>query len=224
LALALVLATLAVAAGAALGLAPSGTGRSLGALRWMALLAAITVVFAHLLPEAIHGIGALRALALFVLGLVVPIAIEWLFRSRRAAIGIELRHGLGLELGFWGLVVHHVGDGLVLGAYAHIEREPGGGYLDVALALVALTIPLVAVVVSAYARAEGRRAAAVRCVGLALAIAVGMFAAGKFGAGVAETFQNWISAAVSGLLLHVAAHDLGAVRWRSASVQRHGDR
>jgi hypothetical protein len=223
LALALVLATLAVAAGAALGLAPSG-GRSLGALRWVALLAAIAVVFAHLLPEAIHGIGALPAIALFVLGLVVPIAIEWLFRARRAVAGIEMRHGLGLELGFWGLIVHHVGDGLVLGAYAHIERGPSNEYLDVVLALVAHTVPLVAVVASAYARAEGRRAAALRCLGLALAIALGTFAAGEFGARVAERFQNWISAAVSGLLLHVAAHDLGAVRWRSASVQRHGDR
>lgn len=197
----------------------------LGVLRWLALLAAIAVVFTHLLPESIHAVGAPFAIALFVLGLVLPIGLERLFRARAGSTDASAdQHGLGLKLGFWGLVVHHVGDGLVLGAYAHIdhvEHVPSDGHGDVLLALVTHTVPLVAVVASAYAREEGRRAAALRCAGLAVASAVGLLAAGAFGGSVVETFQHWISAGVSGLLLHVAAHDLGATRRLRATEKAH---
>jgi hypothetical protein len=197
------MATIAVALGAVFGLASGQSRRSLIVLRLFALVLALSVVFGHLLPEAVEGIGVVRALLVFALGLGLPLALERLFRGRPAS-----SRDLGLELGFWGLVVHHVGDGLALGAYARLQEQNSGGHLDVLLALVAHTVPLVAVVAVAYAQAEGRRGAALRCAALAGASAVGIFAASGFDAQAVESFQTWLSAAVSGLLLHVAVHDL----------------
>jgi hypothetical protein len=203
LALAIVLAMIAVALGAALGLASGERRRSIGVLRWLALLLALAVVFGHLLPEAVHGIGFVGALAGFFLGLALPFALERVFRGR-----LSVMRDLGLELGFWGLLVHHVGDGLALGTVVRIDEHRGGGHADVLLALVAHTVPLVAVVAAAYAQSEGRRSAALRCGAFAVASVVGIFAASGFDAETVESFHTWISAGVSGLLLHVAVHDL----------------
>ena len=203
MALALVLATLAVALGAGFGLASGDRRRSLGFLRWAALILAFVVVFGHLLPEAVHGIGLGFTVLVFLLALALPFALERVFRGRMPGAP-----DVGLELGFWGLMVHHVGDGLALGTVARINEQQGGGQGDVLLALVLHTVPLVAVVATAYAQSEGRRGAAFRCAGFAVASAVGIFAASRFDASDVESFQTWISAAVSGLLLHVAAHDL----------------
>jgi hypothetical protein len=203
LALALVLATLAVALGAGFGLASGNRRRSIGVLRWVALVFAFAVVFGHLLPEAVHGIGFWLASAIFVAALAMPFLLERVFRGGPAGA-----HALGLELGFWGLIVHHLGDGLALGSVARVDEHLGGSHLDVLLALVAHTVPLVAVVAAAYAPSHGRAGTALRCAGFAVASAVGIFAASGVDAETIEAFHTWISAAVSGLLLHVAAHDL----------------
>ena len=172
-------------------------------LRFVALLLAFAVVFGHLLPEAVHGIGFGFTAVAFFLGLVLPFALERLFRGR--VLG---RRDLGLELGFLGLLVHHLGDGLALGTIALIDVSTGGRHLDVMLALVAHTVPLVAVVSAAYAHEAGRRSAAMRCGAFAVASVAGIFAANGIEPETVEAFHTWISAAVSGLLLHVAAHDL----------------
>ena len=72
--LALVVATLAVALGLALGLAPVARRKALGPLRTMALSAVVGVVALHLLPEALSALG-LYGLLLFGLALAAP---RWL--------------------------------------------------------------------------------------------------------------------------------------------------
>ena len=202
MALAFVLATLAVALGAGLGLAPIGSPKPVAVLRSFALIAGLVVVFAHILPEVVHEIGIAFALLVFVAGAVLPVGLERLMRGRTAD-GADL----GLELGFWGLLVHHVADGLALGAIARIS-DSAFSHLDVLVALVAHTVPLVAVVAAAYARREGRRGAGFRCAAFAVASGVGILLASWVDAGVMEAFEAWISAAVAGLLVHVAVHDL----------------
>jgi hypothetical protein len=65
-------------------------------------------------------------------------------------------------------------------------------------------------VAAAYARAETRNAAIWRCAGLAAASVIGIFATRSVDAAWVGSFELWISAAVSGLLLHVVVHDLYA--------------
>lgn len=203
--LALVVAVLAVALGAALT-AASGTRPSvIGLLRTFAATAAAAVVFTHLLPDALSGAGLWGALA-FLAGLLTPQILHPL-TERLASRRTELSEArVALEAGFIGLVVHHVGDGLGIGAYAAL---PGGvlGNLDVVLALIAHTVPLVAVVTLAYRSEYGLRAALVRAAALALASVVGVLASFAVPANELASASAWIGALVSGVLLHVVTHD-----------------
>lgn len=228
--LALVVAIGAVALGLGVGLFPMARRRALGPLRTLALAAVIGVAVFHLLPEALATLGVWGALV-FALGLALP---RWASRLRDVhAHGAEpsshaadahtpaqtdapaSRHvhasarRLGLELGFWGLLVHHVGDGLALGVYSRLDHAgEAHGHLDVLLALVLHTVPLVAVVSAGYARISGTRHAISRSAGLALASVVGIVAAGLVPHELVELVQAWIAAAVAGLLLHSMSHDL----------------
>jgi hypothetical protein len=105
--------------------------------------------------------------------------------------------------------VHHVGDGLALGAYSRVDPRSGHSHADVLFALVLHTVPLVAVVAAGYARTAGPRAAISRCVQLGLASVVGVFAARLVPEAAVAGAQAWIAAGVSGLLLHGLTHDLG---------------
>ncbi|MGC4087555.1 MAG: hypothetical protein QM756_06620 [Polyangiaceae bacterium] len=170
--LAVVIATLAVLFGLLLGLAPAASRRALGPLRTLAFTAVIGVVALHLLPEALRDLGAV-GLLVFAAGLALP---RWL-----SAVRGGHAHGdaaeLGLDLGFLGLLVHHVGDGLALGAYSRAEpaAEPHAhAHTDVLLALVLHTVPLVAVVAAGYARTRGLRVAITRSAALAVASVVGV--------------------------------------------------
>jgi ZIP family zinc transporter len=210
--LALAVATLAVLLGLLLGLAPTASRRALGPLRTLALTAVIAVVALHLLPEALAELGVL-GLAVFAAGLALPRWLGWI-TGRRAGHGSDENapHGLGerlgLELGFWGLLVHHLGDGLALGAYSRVDAR-GHSHGDVLFALVLHTVPLVAVVAAGYARRDGRRVAISRSAQLALASVVGVFAARLVPEALVSGAQAWIAAGVSGLLLHGLTHDLG---------------
>lgn len=199
--LALVVAVTAVALGLSLGLFPVASRRALGPLRTLAFAAVIAVAVLHLLPEAFAHLGVV-GLLVFVVGLAIP---RWAARVRSASHQTEL----GLELGFWGLVAHHVGDGLALGVYARLDEHTGHSHLDVLLALVLHTVPLVAVVSAGYARARGTRHAVNRSAALALASAVGIALAGSVPHDLVEDVQAWIAAGVAGLLLHALSHDLG---------------
>jgi len=194
-------AVAAVALGLLLGLMPSGRSRWVGPLRTLALAAALTVVLTHLLPEAFAELG-LPALVLFAATVAVP---AWLRLVTRVA-GAPERHGhAGLGLGYLGLLVHHVGDGLGLGAYGDAAT---GAHVDVLLALAVHTVPLVAVVTFAFRGARGARAAVLAGGGLAVASVVGVAAAALVPDDVVHSVSGWIAAGVSGLLIHVVTHDL----------------
>lgn len=238
--LALAVATLAVLLGLLLGLAPTASRRALGPLRTLALTAVIAVVALHLLPEALGELGAL-GLGVFAAGLALPRWLTWI--SGRAS-GHGAQEKLGLELGFWGLLVHHVGDGLALGAYSRVDSRSAHSHADVLFALVLHTVPLVAVVAAGYARTEGPRAAISRSVRLALASIVGVLLTRLVPEAAVSGAQAWVAAGVSGLLLHGLTHDLGrdlptdaggrvfdllmaltgaALGWLGAALDAHGD-
>jgi len=195
-------AVAAVALGLLLGLLQSGRSRAVGPLRTLALAAALTVVFTHLLPEAFSELG-LPALVLFTATVALP---AWLRLVTRLAGGREHHGHAGLGLGYLGLLVHHVGDGLGLGAYGD---QSNGAHVDVLLALAVHTVPLVAVVTFAFRGARGMRAAVLASGGLAVASVAGVGATALVPEEVVHSLSGWIAAGVSGLLMHVVTHDLG---------------
>ena len=177
----------------------------LGLLRTFAATAAAAVVLTHLLPDALSGAGLWGALA-FLVGLLGPLALHPL-TERLALRKSELSpRRLALEAGFIGLLVHHVGDGLGIGAYAAL---PGGvlAHLDVIVALIAHTVPLVAVVTLAYRGEYGLPVALRRVAALAAASALGVGASFAVPGPALASAAAWIGALVSGVLLHVVTHD-----------------
>jgi hypothetical protein len=203
--LAAAVAVTAVALGLLLGLVPGGRGGVLGPLRTFALAAALTVVLTHLLPEAFEELGAT---AVLLLGLVAA-GPAWV-RLLMGMFGSRDSHAdghAGLAAGYAGLLVHHVGDGVGLGAYAAL---PGGpvAHLDVLLALAVHTVPLVAVFAFAFRAVGGARAAVTRSAGLALASVGGVLLSSAVSAELTHSISAWIAAFVAGLLVHVMSHDL----------------
>ncbi|HEV8244680.1 MAG TPA: hypothetical protein VGP93_02895, partial [Polyangiaceae bacterium] len=196
------IAVAAVGLGLALGLVPSGAGRVVGPLRTFALTAALAVAATHLLPEAFATLGGV-GLVVFACGLSLPAALRLLRDT--AGPRASQHHDEALEFGYAGLLVHHVADGLGLGAYGGGERPL---QLDVLLALAVHTVPLVAVLSLAYSRAAGVRVAVLRSAGLALASVLGVLVSALVTAAQAERFEAWVAAGVAGLLVHVVTHDL----------------
>ncbi|HYJ10914.1 MAG TPA: hypothetical protein VEX18_17955, partial [Polyangiaceae bacterium] len=191
--------------GAALTAVSGARPTVLGLLRTFAATAAAAVVLTHLLPEALSGAGLWGALA-FLVGLVAPVLLHSA-TERFARRNSELsRARLALEAGFIGLLVHHVGDGLGIGAYAALS---GGvlAHLDVILALIAHTVPLVAVVTLAYRAEYGLAVALRRAAALALMSALGVLLSFSVPAAALAGAVAWIGALVSGVLLHVVTHD-----------------
>lgn len=194
------LAILAVALGLVLGLTRS---RALvGPLRSFALAAALVVVVSHLVPEALSELGA-PGLFVFTLSVAAP---AWLRLVRAEHDHSHGGHGT-LGAGYAGLLLHHVGDGLGLGAYTSLA---GGAlaHFSVLLALVMHTVPLVAVVTFAFRSVGGPRAALVRSAGLAIASVLGVLGSGLVPEELSHRLSAWIAAGVAGLLLHVVTHDL----------------
>jgi ZIP family zinc transporter len=199
-------ATAAVGLGLLLGLGSAGGSTLVGPLRTFAFTAALAVAVTHLLPEALGTLGA-PALLLFAAASVAP---AWASIVRELAGGKSHdSHGRAvLGAGYAGLLVHHVGDGLGLGAYSEL---PGGplAHADVLAALAVHTVPLVAVVTLAFRSQRGVRAAVERALGLAVASVGGVVLSGSVSARFTDALSAWIAAGVAGLLLHVVTHDLG---------------
>ena len=194
-------ALLPVFLGTLVGLMPGLSRRLLGPLRTLALIAALTVVFGDLLPRSILATG-MPALALFLFALIVPTAAErahtWL-RHRTPS-----EHGLALELGYLGLLLHQALDGAQIGAAYLLDGGEG-----VTIAVAAHSTPLVAVAVLGYAAHDGLPAALRRALGLGVAGLLGALSVGAMGPWL-ETVQPWLAAGVSGLLLNIITHDLTA--------------
>ena len=200
--LALLVAVLSVLLGAALSFVPSTSRALLGYMRTFATLAAVAVVVTHLLPEALRELGPLSIL-LFLAGWFAPTLAH--FIGRRSTSG-RAQYAV-LEAGYWGLVVHHVADGIGLGAYTRLPTDQGS-HLDVIVALAAHTVPLIAVVSLAYRTAFGARSAVLRSLGLAAASVVGIGLSSLVAASTIEGVAPIIAAVAAGLLLHVVTHDL----------------
>jgi hypothetical protein len=199
---AVLVAVLSVLLGAALSFVPTTSRAVLGYMRTFATLAAVAVVVTHLLPEALHELGPLSIL-LFLAGWFTP-ALAHLI-GQRSTSG-RPAHAV-LEAGYWGLVVHHVADGIGLGTYTRLPSEQGS-HLDVIVALAAHTVPLIAVVSLAYRTTFGTRSAVLRSLGLALASVFGIALSSLVAAKTIAGFAPVIAAVAAGLLLHVVTHDL----------------
>lgn len=208
----LVVAFLAVSLGAWLALGPREGTASVRPIRLVAIVAAVVVIVVHLLPEAFHELGGVRALLGFAAGVAVPTVTERLGAAVSRRPGTSAGGALaGLEIAYTGLVVHRFGDGLSMGAYSPADHGVWA-QAGVVLAIALHIVPVTTVMVLALVAARGRRSAFVRSVILALStmagvvVAATMVAAGRTG-GTADV-SPWISAFVAGLLLHIVAHDL----------------
>ncbi|HEY5372237.1 MAG TPA: hypothetical protein VIK01_01060 [Polyangiaceae bacterium] len=199
---AVLVAVVSVLLGAALSFVPTTSRAALGYMRTFATLAAVAVVVTHLLPEALHELGPLSIL-LFFAGWFAPRLAH--FVGQRSTSG-RPAHAV-LEAGYWGLVVHHVADGIGLGTYMRLPADQGS-HLDVVIALAAHTVPLIAVVSLAYRTTFGTRSAVLRSLGLALASVFGIALSSLVAGKTIERFAPAIAAVAAGLLLHVVTHDL----------------
>jgi len=203
---------LSVILGALLGLWPGANARWLAPVRALAIGAGLAVVFGALLPEALTALGV-AALGPFVVGFAAPLLLERLLGhpphpgEGRAGEG----HGskaafVGLELSYFGLLLHQLGDGLTMGAYAGPAHQ-GHTHFDVFLAIAGHTVPVTAAVALAFAEHRGRRSAAIRSLFLMAPVALGV-ALTRFGVAerIIEANEGWVSASAAGLLLHVVLH------------------
>lgn len=199
--LAIAIAFLSVALGIALGLGHARARGALGAVRTFALVAALATVALELLPgsAARGGIGALATFA-------VAATLPWILERVGARLGAARSPAIRLELGYLALIVHHVGDGLGMGAYV-TDTHHGHVHWDVLLSIGGHTVPVTAVVVLAFSRTARRWLAAARGVGFAVAIVVGILLATSIPVAAFAPFEPYVTAAVAGLLLHVATHD-----------------
>jgi len=191
-----------VAMGAVLGLVAPGRGRLLDAIRTFAIVSAVAVVVGRLIPDAIRGAGPIVLVAVAI-AFVAPWLIE-----RAAQEDPEHDHSstMGLELSYWGLMLHKVGDGLALGSFtgeAHIGHHHG----DVLTAIAVHSVPVTALITLAFTSAHGPRSGIRRAFGLAIVGSLGVVLAQQTRLGAWSGGEPWIEAAVGGLLLHVVTHD-----------------
>jgi uncharacterized membrane protein YraQ (UPF0718 family) len=204
---AILLAVLSVAAGTVLALFPGKRDKLLGPIRTFGLTASLGVVFLHLLPEALAAIGG-WALAALLAGLVAPELLGRLgVMVWQMGRGKSAQSELALEAGYVGLLIHHVGDGIGLGAYTG-EMHAGDSHGGVVTALAAHAVPVVAIMVLAFDSVRGRGSAIVRAIGLGIASVTGVLLANAVPPDFVATSGAWVTALVSGLLVHVVTHDL----------------
>jgi hypothetical protein len=198
--IAIVLAS--VAMGAVVGLIAPGRGRLLDAIRTFAIVSSVAVVVGRLIPDAVSAGGP-------VVLIVVAVAFlaPWLI-ERAAHEDPEHDHSstMGLELSYWGLMIHKLGDGLALGSFTG-EAHAGHHHGDVLTAIAVHSVPVTALITLAFTSAHGVRSGVRRAVGLALVGSLGVVLAQQTSLGAWTRGEAWIEAAVSGLLLHVVTHD-----------------
>ncbi len=181
-------------------LALSRTATALTGIQTFAVVSALGVVLVHLLPEALAGVG-LVALVVFALSLVFAAGLDrWAHVSSNRA--------LGLELGFVGLCLHKVADGIALGHFAS-PIWPGVGPVapsfDVLFAVAAHAVPVTVMVVLAFLP-RGMKHALMRAGILATCAVVGVLLVNLVPTDALMAAHPWVSAATAGLLLHVVMH------------------
>lgn len=188
--------------GAVLGLVAPGRGRLLDAIRTFAIVSAVAVVVGRLIPDAVGAAGP-SVLVAVAAAFLAPWLIE-----RAAHEDPEHDHSstMGLELSYWGLILHKLGDGFALGSFtgdAHVGHHHG----DVLTAIAVHSVPVTALITLAFTAAHGRNSGIRRAIGLAVAGTIGVVVAQQTSLGGWTQSEPWLEAIVSGLLLHVVTHD-----------------
>ena len=193
---------LSVALGAAVGLVASGRGRLLDAIRTFAIVSSVAVVVNRLIPDAVSTGGPWVLIAV-----AVAFLLPWLI-EQAAHEDPEHDHSstMGLELSYWGLMIHKLGDGIALGSFTG-EAHAGHHHGDVLTAIAVHSVPVTALITLAFTSAHGRKSGIRRAIGLAVAGSLGVVLAQQTSLGAWTSGEAWIEAAVSGLLLHVVTHD-----------------
>jgi uncharacterized protein len=214
--LALLTVVLSVFAGAGLAFLGGRDRRHLARIvDSFSLVACIVVVLVHLLPHAISRVG-LIALLPFAAALLIPLYFE---RWAHHRAGEHVGHGrAALEIGYAGLLVHQIGDGLGLGTFAS-GAHAGHDHVELALAIFAHTVPVAAVVTIAFIRSTGSTSAVWRAAGLAIAGVAGVGLAGGTPISFLAAAEPWVTAVVAGLLLHVITHDFRPEGGRGATAR-----
>ncbi len=193
-----------VAVGALLAFAGARRSGLLSTIRTFALVASVVVVLAHLLPDALAELG-ISALGVFAVALLVPALLERLFARAKADVDSSK---VAVELGYAGLVVHKIGDGVALGLFggaAGTAVDSSG--LDIVAVVGAHTVPVTAVMTLAFAERYGLRHAMLRAAGLAAATVAGIGIVDAIPSASVAPIEPWLMAATGGLLLHVIGHD-----------------
>lgn len=206
--LGLTVAIASVALGAALVLFGTRSRAALSPIRTFALVAAVGVVLFQLLPAALGEVG-LWALGVFIIALVLPAGFERLITLSQRKSGDSSHHDaswIAVEFGYFGLLVHRLGDGIALGLFTGTDGSSGIN-IGALIAVVAHTVPVTAVLVLAYTERYGLRHALLRALGMAAASVLGVLLVDLAPATLILASEPWILAAASGLLLHVIGHD-----------------
>lgn len=185
-----------------MGLVAPGRGRWLDALRTFAIVSAVAVVVGRLIPHAVSAAGP-KVLIAVAVAFLTPWLIE-----RAGSEDPEHDHSStkGLELSYWGLVLHKLGDGIAVGSFtgaAHAGHHHG----DTLAAIVVHSVPVTALITLAFTAAHGRKSGIRRALGLALVGSLGVVIAQQTALGSWAQGEPWLEAIVSGLLLHVVTHD-----------------
>ncbi len=191
-----------VASGAALGLVAPGRGRWLDAVRTFAIVSAVSVVVGSLIPDAVSR-GGYQVLFAVVAAFLAPWLIE---RAGHEDPEHDHSSTKGLELSYWGLALHKLGDGVALGSFMG-DAHAGHHHGDTLVAIAAHSIPVTALITLAFTAAHGWKSGVRRAAGLALFGSLGVVIAHQTSLGTWTRGEPWIEAAVSGLLLHVVTHD-----------------
>lgn len=215
--LGIAIACASIALGALLGLLPGSSSRAASPFQTFAIVTAVAVVLGQLLPDALASVGV-SALLAFGFGFATPrIAERVALKLRAPACSHEdaMCTDLGLEIGYLGLLLHHVGDGVGLGLYSGAAHE-GHSHYDVLMAFAAHTVPVTALLVVAFKTHRGAVSAALRALGIAASTVLGIALASLLTAEQLSRWEPWLTAFVSGLLLHIVAH--GWPEQRQATV------
>lgn len=191
-----------VAAGAVLGLVAPGRGRLLDAIRTFAIVSSVAVVVGRLIPNAVGEAGPLVLLAA-----AASFLAPWLI-ERAAHEDPEHDHSstMGLELSYWGLMVHKLGDGIALGSFTGVAHA-GHQHGDVLTAIAVHSVPVTALITLAFTSSHGRKSGIRRAAGLAVVGVIGVIVARQTTLSTWSQGEPWIEAIVGGLLLHVVTHD-----------------
>ena len=198
----IVIVVTSVAIGAALGVVAPGRGRLLDAIRTFAIVSSVAIVVGRLIPHAIGEAGPLVLMAT-----AAAFLAPWLI-ERAAHEDPEHNHSstMGLELSYWGLMIHKLGDGLALGSLTgtvHADHAHAGALTAIAVH----SVPVTALMTLAFTSAHGTRSGITRATGLAAIGVAGVIIAQTTGLSTWTRGEPWIEAIVGGLLLHVVTHD-----------------